>query len=276
MIAFVKKIRLYSVVLAVPLGGVGGCTEITAGGGNVGGPSTERSCSTDTACTFDGIPNRSLGGAKLSLNEESNLIVESSGSDGVHGVRQFGIPNDTVVMTTGIACPNFVESVAGSKLEIIMYGDIPGEILSTVTVENIDGESIIAETDFSPVGVTLYTVQIMNGDELVLEVTDLPSSQVQVQAGNDWVAYRCGLHPNNPPETQMWTDWALTQDGVIILVPSGQSAQGNIVRVTGQDQKLFPTVLTSFDNFFTLLPKVEMTFQETKSFFEEEPLRVVR
>ena len=105
MKACVKELRIGSVALAIMLVSVG-CGNVTPGGGAASDAGAKRVCSSDTACVFDGIPNRALGAARLRLNDKGNLMVENIGSDGRDGVRQFGVPYDTVVMQTGLACPN--------------------------------------------------------------------------------------------------------------------------------------------------------------------------
>ena len=94
MKACAKKLRFGPVALAILLISVVGC------GYTIPGSDTEakRVCDSDTTCVFDGISNRALGAARLRLNDKGNLMVENIGSDGRDGVRQFGIPYDTVVM----------------------------------------------------------------------------------------------------------------------------------------------------------------------------------
>ena len=264
MKACVKQLRIGSVALAILLVSVVGCVNVTPGGGDSGDAGAKRVCSSDTACVFDGIPNRALGAARLRLNDKGNLIVENIGSGGRDGVRQFGVPHDTVVMETGLACPNFVESIQGSKAEIIMYGDTPNEVISTLTIENVDGDTIVAEVDLSPIGVTRYTVAILNGDELVVEIPDLPDSAVQTTGMRDYVAILCGIHPGD----LVWIQYQLTTVSTLVIPGVGRF-EGDIVRIKGQDQGIHPTRQFAFDNFFTDMPFVEMTFQTIDSVFPE-------
>ena len=269
MKACVKELRFGSVALAILLVSVVGCVNVTPGGGDSGDAGAKRVCSSDTACVFDGISNRALGAARLRLNDKGNLIVENIGSGGRDGVRQFGIPYDTVVMETGLACPNFVESVQGSKAEIIMYGDTPNELISTLIIENRDGETIVAYADLSPIGVTRYTVEIFNGDELVVKIPDLPDSEVQTTGLRDYIDIECGIHED--PDTGIdlvWIQYQLTEVGTL-TVPGVGTFDGDIVRIKGQDQGIHPTRQFAFDNFFTNMPFVEMTFQTINSVFPE-------
>ena len=173
MFALMKKRSVCAVLVGVVGGSLAGCVELAppssddlAGVGPAGG---KRVCDSDSACVFDDIPNRSLGDVRLRLNDKNNLMVENIGSSGRDGVRQFGVPHDTVWMRTGLACPNFVESIEGSKAEIIMYGDgaVANEVISTLTIENIGNDTIVAEADLSPVGVTTYQVTVLDGDAIV-------------------------------------------------------------------------------------------------------------
>ena len=127
MFVLMRKRSVIAVLVGVVGGSLASCVEVAPQGvvdlGGVGQAAGKRVCDSDTACVFDDIPNRSLGDARLRLNDKNNLIVDNIGSSGRDGVRQFGVPHDTVWMRTGLACPNFVESIKGSKAEIIMYGD---------------------------------------------------------------------------------------------------------------------------------------------------------
>ncbi len=264
MKACVKELRIGSVALGILLVSVVGCGSVTPESGDSSDAGAKRVCSSDTACVFDGIPNRALGAARLRLNDKGNLIVENIGSDGRDGVRQFGIPYDTVVMQTGLACPNFVESVQGSKAEIIMYGDTPNEVISTLIIENRDGDSIVAHADLSPIGVTRYTVQILRGDQLVAEIPDLPDSEVQTTGLRDYIDILCGIHEGG----LVWIQYQLTEFGTLV-VPGVGTFEGDIVRIKGQDQGIHPTRQIAFDNYFTNMPFVEMTFQTIDSVFPE-------
>lgn len=266
MKACAKKLRFGSVALAILLVSVVGCGDVIPGGGDSGDAGAKRVCSSDTTCVFDGISNRALGAARLRLNDKGNLMVENIGSDGRDGVRQFGIPYDTVVMETGLACPNFVESVKGSRAEIIMYGDTPNEVISRMIIENVDGDTIVAHADLSPIGVTRYTVEIFNGDELVVKIPDLPDSSVETTGLRDYVHFECGIHKNLGG--LIWIEYTLTEVGTL-EVPGVGTFDGDIVRIMGQDQGIHPTRQIAFDNYFTNMPFVEMTFQTTNTVFPE-------
>lgn len=262
MKAFMKELRIGSVALGILLVSVVGCSSVTPGGGDSSDAGAKRVCSSDTTCVFDDIPNRALGAARLRLNDKGNLMVENIGSDGRDGVRQFGIPYDTVVMEMGLACPNFVESIQGSRAEIIMYGDTPNELISSLIIENVDGNAIVAEADLSPIGVTRYTVTILDGDELVVEIPDLTDSVVLTTGPRDYVGVACGLHPGG----LVWIQYELTLPGPLVI-PGRGTFKGDTVRIQGQDQGIHPTRQIAFDNFFRDMPFVEMTFQAIDSVF---------
>ena len=149
MVCSIKRFAHGVIIPVVLVYAFVGCVDVTPEGtGEV--PGAKRACSSDTACVFDGVLNRSLGAARLRLNDKNNLIVENIGTDGSDGVRQFAVPDDTILMETGLACPNFVESVQGSKAVIVMYADTPTEVASTLTLENTDGRTITTSADLSP------------------------------------------------------------------------------------------------------------------------------
>jgi hypothetical protein len=255
-------------LVGVGLLGLASCTDLFP---RTTQPGTEtaakRECSSDTACVFDGIPNRSLGAAKLRLaeNENKNLIIENIGSSKSDGVRQFGIPQDTVVMSAGLACPNFVESVQGSWMQVVMYGDAPEEVISYLTAENIDGDTLVTEADLSPIGVTRYTVQLFLGDQKIGEVTDLSNSRVILPGRRDYQDMMCGIHPGG----LVWVQYQLTFPGPVILDETGDRFEVDTIRIKGQDQGVDPSIQTSFDNFFANVPMVEMTYQAVDNVFED-------
>lgn len=266
MIASTKKFLVGSVSCWMVWVGAMGCVRVLPEPGGEETASGKRECTSDATCVFDGVPNRALGNAKLRLNAARNLIVENIGSSGLDGVRQFAVPANNVVMATGIACPNFVESVQGSRMEIIMYGDVPFEVISRLIAENTDGDNITTEADLSPIGVTLYTVQVFNNEELVGEVRDLRSSLVLLTGRRDYVDVLCGIHPGN----LVWIQYALTFPGPIEIGETQEEFVGDRVRVKGQDQGVKASRQTAFDNLFANIPSVEMTYQAIDSEFNEE------
>lgn len=289
MVVVIRKFRFLGVALVVVLAGLIGCADLGLVGdqGDVG---AKRSCTSDSNCVFDGISNRALGAAKLSLNGDGNLVIDNIGSTGLDGVRQYAIPTDTVLMTTGLACPNFVESVEGSKAVIVMYGDVPGEVISTMEIENVDGQVLQERSDMSYLGVSEYRVTILRDGEVVATVDNISEPVVslmgdEVSAGNntttsqvlerptDITEVLCGIHP--------WGTWhifVLTYDqNISVNSENGTGGTdrpviGDEVHVLGLNQTVVPHVQSAFDNFFTNMGPVEMTFQTINSeILEEEP-----
>ena len=234
---------------------------------------------------FDGIPNVPLGNAQLSLSgaadcpdgacvanlcqggendgnpcepdPQCNLVVSNIGSSGLDGVRQPLAPG-TTRMVSGIACPNFAESLAGTEARFQMFGDVPGELISELRVRNTDGETIEARADFSPVGVTDYTVQIMIGDHMVANLTGLPEAVVFFPR-TDLNEIDCFPIPGT---NLIHISYELTWVSPI-LVPGHGTFNGNVIWVIGRvdDPTRIPTGLTRIDNFFKDTGPVEMTFQ---------------
>lgn len=154
----------------------------------------DRFCMSPQECIFDGLMNLSLGNASLSITPapECNLLVANIGSSGEDGATQDPLPPGTCEMATGLATPNFSLSQLGTAADIRMYGDVPGGLMSRLLIENIDNDNLRAQADISPVGVTLYAIQVYDGDQLVAQIDDQPNAQV-IFGKDDIVVVDCHL-----------------------------------------------------------------------------------
>ena len=234
-----------------------GCGTCSPGG------AVPHACTDTSTCVFDGILNQGLGGATLALGTavgnpgDTTLIVSNIGSSGLDGVSQDPLPPDSTSMTTGFACPNFAQSVQGAMARIEMHGDISTSLLSTLTIENVLGETIRASIDLSPVGVTSYTVQIMIGDHMTASASGLSIAELFFLR-DDVTEGTCTIDPGAETITLSFSlSWVTP-----ITLPGVGTAEGNVVRIIGRmmtAQEL--TRQTRIDNFFANTGPVEMTFQ---------------
>lgn len=216
-----------------------------------------RVCFNEKRCIFDGLTNVFLGNAALRLNGAGNLIVSNIGSSGLDGVRQDPLPSDSFQMITGIECPNFVGSAEGTRGVFIMYADVPGDVFSVYTVENVgpgpNGVDVIrAEADFSPIGATTYTLQVFNGEDLVGEVNGLKVGEVTF-AKTDIREIDCTIDGRITTE--------ITFPDIVTVAATGEKFFGDRFCFMAEDATETATTQTAIDNFLTNTGPVEMTFQ---------------
>lgn len=216
-----------------------------------------RGCYSGARCVFDDLQNLAIGGARLALNGRGNLIISDIDGSGTMGVRQDPLPDDSQVMITGMACPNFLASAEGTKGVFVMYADVPGDVFSVLTVENIgpgaDGVDIMrAHGDFSPIGATSYTIQVYNGDELVADIGGLDDPTV-IFPKDDIEEVDCTIDGRITYER--------TDPGPITIAAAGVTVLGDRFCFIAEDATVEGTRQTAIDNFFTNTGPVEMTFQ---------------
>ncbi len=207
-------------------------------------------CESDTQCVFFGIDNASLGAATLSLNEDCNLVISNIGSSGKDGVVQTGL--SSTQMVTGLACPNFAASIEGTSALVNMIGDIG--LISTFTAENVNGQMVVAQGDFSPVGATSYTVQVMLGEQMIAEFPGLPKAIIQFPAV-DLEEIDCLIEP------ECHISFDLTMPVPIQVIGGGALPMADVVWIIAENPTLNPTVQTAIENFFANTGDIEMTFQ---------------
>jgi hypothetical protein len=151
------------------------------------------SCSSTVVCEFDGIQNVALGQAQVSLNGACNLVISNIGSSGKDGVSQNPLPPDSQLMITGLACPNFLNSLAGTEMRVDMHADIPFSLFSTMTATNTDGNTLQIVADFSPAGATMYDVTLFDGGGAIVgQWNNLPSG-ITLFPKNDIVEACCDI-----------------------------------------------------------------------------------
>lgn len=119
-------------------------------------------CSSPQSCTIDGMLNTSLGDATLSINDECHLTVNNIGPSGQDGFAQAALPARTREFVTTFDCPNFLESSADARENVIVYAEVPGGVFYRFEVENIGDGMMEMRPDFSPVGATRYTITVLN------------------------------------------------------------------------------------------------------------------
>ena len=217
----------------------------------------DRVCFNEKRCLFDGLTNVFLGNGTLSLNGAGNLIVSNIGSSGLDGVRQDPLPNNSFQMITGIECPNFVGSAEGTRGVFIMYADVPGDVFSVYTVENVGpgpkGVDVIrAEADFSPIGAKTYTLQVFNDGVIVGEVTGLDEGVVTF-AKTDINEIDCTIDGRITTE--------ITFPDIVTVAATGEKFFGDRFCFMAEDATETATTQTAIDNFLTNTGPVEMTFQ---------------
>lgn len=146
--------------------------------------SCSSSCSSGTACTFDGVTNVALGGATLSVNDACHLVISNIGSSEQDGFSQVSLTSDSGEVVTEFACPNFSQSLPGDKETVTFYADVPGGIFYTATIENVGNATMEIRPDFSPIGATLYTMTVLNGSTVTRVFSDLPSATFRMRQGD--------------------------------------------------------------------------------------------
>jgi hypothetical protein len=162
-------------IAAVPeqaVAGVGGTVDCAAG------------CTSDRSCTFDGIENIALGNATLSINASCHLVVSNIGSSGQDGFSQVLLPSNSGEVVTLFAGSNFAQSQVGAKETMTVFADVPGGVYYTKTIENTGQGTLEIHPDFSPVGATLYTITVMDGNTVTGVFPNLPSPTFSVQQGD--------------------------------------------------------------------------------------------
>lgn len=139
-----------------------------------------RECVSPQQCLFDGIPNLALGMAQLELTGPNcNLRVGNLGSSGKDGVRQDPLPQGSTEMITCFDQPNFSLSMAGSSASIEMYGDVPGGLISVMSIVNFDDNNMRVTADVSPLAVPKYKIEIINGNNPPVIIGDLGQAVVE-------------------------------------------------------------------------------------------------
>ncbi len=226
-----------------------------------------RICFSGSQCLFDGIQNLGLGGAQLALNGVGNLIVSNVDGSGTTGVRQDPLPFDSQEMITGIACPNFLASAEGTAGVFIMYADVPGDVFSVLTVENLgpgaNGQDVMrAHGDFSPIGTTKYTIRVFNDGALVADLTGLDDPTVLFPK-DDIREIDCSIDGTITYEK--------TKPDIITVVAAGQQVVGDRFCFMAEDAKVEGTRQTAIDNFLINTGPVEMTFQYAGPFLNHQP-----
>ncbi len=221
-----------------------------------------RGCYSRDLCIFDDLNNLSLGGARLGLNGRGNLVISNIDGSGTVGVRQDPLPDDSQVMITGVACPNFLASAEGTKGVFVMYADVPDDVFSVLTVENIgpgpDGEDLMmAHGDFSPIGATSYTIQVFNEGVLVADIGGIQDPTV-IFPKDDIQEVDCTIDGRITYEK--------TDPGPITIVDVNTTVVGNRFCFMAEDALVEGTRQTAIDNLFTNTGPVEMTFQVARPF----------
>jgi len=211
----------------------------------------DRFCGPPGLCVFDGLNNLSLGEGSLVVNDSCNLVVGNIGSSGADGVSQ-DLPDGTEKMVTGLATPNFSLSQPGTKVSVDMIADVPGDLFSTFTIENIGDGTLHTTGDFSPIGTTLYQVHVFLDGQLASEFSDLPTGELILDELTNLTAIDCTI------------DGDITYDTdrpVGVIVSNGAISFGNGFCVTAQDPVVTGTEQIRIDNYFTDTGDVTMTFQ---------------
>lgn len=176
--------RLRSVVLWALIGGVAVLPQQAVAKKPLRSEACPSNCSSSQSCTFNGIRNVAMGEATLSINDLCHMVASGIGSSGKDGFSQVFNPGVTGEIVTEFACPNFAESQAGAMATYTCYADVPGGVFYRKTVENIGNDTLEIRPDFSPVGATLYTLTILDGDRVTGIFSNLPSAAFSVPQGD--------------------------------------------------------------------------------------------
>lgn len=136
------------------------------------------------SATFGKVRNTALGQARLQSVGQCELMVTNAGSNGQSGVRLDNFPANTR-MTVGLfSCPNMANSRQGSKFTMLAR-DSANTVMSSTTIENIDGRNVQVDFDWSYLGVTSYTVELWYRGRVVGRFAALPQASLRHAAG-DW------------------------------------------------------------------------------------------
>jgi hypothetical protein len=179
-----SKPQLRSLLLLALIGGVAALPEPAMAKKPHRNEACPSNCSSSQSCTFNGIRNIALGDAALSINDLCHMVVSGIGASGEDGFSQIFLPGVKGEVVTEFACPNFAESQPGATATFTVHADVPGGIFYRKTVENIGNGTLEIRPDFSPVGATLYTLTILDGDKVTAIFSDLPSATFSVPQGD--------------------------------------------------------------------------------------------
>jgi len=195
-----------------------------------------------TYVVFDSFINESFGGATLSLvNGNTNLAVDNMGSSGSAGVRQY-VPQSTD-MATGLACPNFLASILGSRMQAIQIGHVdgnPNQTFSALTVENVGGQLQITG-DWSYIGTTEYTIEVLTelGGSLVTSQGSL-SSGVVFTPVTDVDTVDCKINPPCELTFELTGEDPPTIPIPTVTIPGRGTFAGRYVRIIAANSTQVP------------------------------------
>ncbi|MEZ5966030.1 MAG: CHRD domain-containing protein [Planctomycetota bacterium] len=136
-----------------------------------------------TQATFGTVANVALGQAHLQSVGGCQLMVTDIGSSNADGVR-LDLPPNTRFSVGTFSCPNMQASRQGSKATMRAL-DASGAPIAVTTIENIDGTNEQIDFDWSPLGVTRYTVELSYHGSVIGRFTGLQQARLQ-QAAGDW------------------------------------------------------------------------------------------
>jgi len=207
---------------------------------HAGGPCAPDFCDGDR-CVFEGITNRPLGQARLTLSKTCDLQIDGIGSSGGDGFRQSDFPEAAEHIRTGFTGLRFPDNGFAARIQYFGPTTTAGEALITnVTVSNESGTAVIVDSDTTPVGNLSNVVRIFSRGALVQQVaglqkgtTVLPASAaiigVQLQVG-ERIVFTYHLGGTFP-----------------VTVPDNETVQGDTVQVIALAPQVTVPLVTIVD-----------------------------
>jgi hypothetical protein len=131
------------------------------------------------AVEYLGISHASLGNATLTV-QSNQLVVGNLGDSGQDGV-QITLPNADGWAAQWESLDPSNSLPAGAYVQMQDFGSanqVTNGLLGTITVTKTSSSNAVLTADFTPVGVTNFTVQLFSGTNEVAEATNVPTGTV--------------------------------------------------------------------------------------------------
>lgn len=219
---------------------------------------------------FQGLTNSPLGNAVLNIDDSGNLVVSNIGATGNDGVR---VENPNFGSRTahedweelGIIATNDIDPLGslgdGSRMNMSSSALTVARGLVQVSVELLkNGGFIEVRPDFSAVGSSRFTYEVLNGSIVVARVTgqNSPATGGTPVLSSDW------------PTRQAFSEFQWSA-AVSITLPGLASVTGNELRIFPEAPSQAIADVAFFELTATSIPSITIT-QES---FLGEPRRSI-
>jgi hypothetical protein len=211
--------------------------------------------SENASLVYQGLTNSSLGNATLAVSG-SQLVVSNLGSSGQDGVA-IALPGNLSGLEAHWQNPDPSGTLpvgAYLKQQVVGPGrDGTSGVLGMVAVTKAGTSNYVVSADFSPVGVSTYTVQAYRQGVLVAQASGQPGAALAVASGCSWsgdIGWTCC-----PLIVDVSVDWG---SGGTSLAVAGAKVTCDHLYITPEGVSL-PSQPTAFQITGAMLPPITIT-----------------